>query len=147
MPASLRRPTGVTFVALALFWLFVSAIGNLLVWSSMQSTPFPPGSPAASIVVALTGPLFVSLVSLYGITALVATIAVWRMLSWMAVAFLVWSVAALLLGAFFLRMFPASIMMGGRFAAFAFFAGMAAILWMIYRYLRRVAIGRTNAAL
>jgi hypothetical protein len=147
MSASSRRPTGVTFVALALFWLFVSAIGNLLVWRSMQSTLFPPGAPAAGVVEALTGPLFVSLVSLYGVTALVATIATWRMLPWMSVAFLIWSVAALLLGAFFLRVIPASLIMGGKLAAFAFVAGMAAILWMIYRYLRRVAVGGANAAL
>jgi hypothetical protein len=147
MSATSRRPTGVTLVALALFWLFASAIGNLLVWRSMQATVFPPGSPAAGLVEALTGPLFVSLVSLYGVTALVATVAAWRMLPWMSVAFLIWSVAALLLGAFFLRVIPASLIMGGKFAAFAFVAGLAAILWMIYRYLRRVAVGRANAAL
>ena len=147
MSASSRRPMGVTFVALALFWLFVAAIGNLFVWRSMQPTLFPPQSPAAGIIEALTGPLFVSLVSLYGVTALVATIAAWRMLPWMSVAFLIWSVAALLLGAFFLRAIPASLIMGGKFAAFAFVAGMAAILWIIYRYLRRVAVGSANAAL
>jgi hypothetical protein len=147
MPASSRRPTGVTLVALALSWLFVSAICNLLVWRSMQSTPFPPGSPAAGFVGALTGPLFVSLVSLYGVTALVAAIAAWRMLPWMSGAFLVWSVTALLLGAFFLRVIPASLLMGGKFAAIASVGGMAAILWVIYRYLARMAPNATNAAL
>jgi hypothetical protein len=123
------------------------AIGNLFVWRSIQPTAFPPGSPAAAVIPALTGPLFDSLVSLYGVTALVAAIAVWRMLPWMSVAFLIWSVVALLLGTFLLEVIPSSLIMGGRFAAVAFVAGLAAILWLTYRYLQRVAPNATNAAL
>jgi hypothetical protein len=147
MSATSRRPAGVTLLALALFWLFLSAVGNLFVWRSPQLTLFPSGSPAAGLVEALTGPLFVFLVSLYGVTALVAAIAAWRMLSWMSVAFLVWSVAALVLGAFFLQVIPASLLMGGGIAAAVFVAGLAVVLWMIYRYLRRVTPDATDARL
>jgi hypothetical protein len=145
MAATARRPTGLTLLALALFFLFVSAIGNLLVWRSIQPTAFPPGSPAIGAIRALTGPLFSSLVSLYGVTALVAAIAAWRMLPWMSIAFVIWSVAALLLGTFFLEAIPSSLIMGGRFSAITFVVGLAAILWLIYRYLQRIAPNATNA--
>lgn len=149
MSANSRRPTGVTVVAVALFCFFFSAIGNLVVWRSAQSSgAYPPGSPAAGIVVALTGPPFVSLVSLYAVTALIAATAAWRMLRWMSSAFVAWSIAALLLGAFFLRVFlrvvPAKITLAGRLGATASLIGMMVILWLVYRYLRRMAIRATN---
>ena len=144
MSATSRRPTGLTSLAPALIWLFICAIGNLLVWRSMQPAGFPPGSPETAVIQALTGPLFASLLSLYGVTALLAAIAVWRMLPWMSVAFLVWSVVALLLGTFFLEAIPPGLIMGGRFAAVAFVAGLAAILWLIYRYLQRVTPNTTR---
>jgi len=57
MSAIRRRPTRLTLLALALFCLIASAIGNLLVWRSMQPTAFPPGSPGAGAIQALAGPL------------------------------------------------------------------------------------------
>lgn len=95
----------------------------------------------------MTGPLFDSLLSLYGLTALVAAVSVWRMLPWMSAAFLVWSIMALLLGMVFLEAIPPSLIMGGRYAAVAFVAGLAAILWLIYRYLQRIAPNAANGAL
>jgi hypothetical protein len=66
---------------------------------------------------------------------------------WMPRAFLVWSVAAVLLGAFFLLEVPAELILGGKTAAVAFALGLAAILWLIYQYLKRVAVGGSSAAL
>jgi hypothetical protein len=147
MSAGSRRPAGVTWVALALVWFFVSAVGNLFVWRSLPAASlFPPGSPVMTLVEALNGPLFTPLVGFYGITALVAAIAAWRMHPWMPRAFLVWSVAAVLLGTFFLLALPAELMWGGKSAVAALVLGMAAILWLIYRYLRRVAVGSASAA-
>jgi hypothetical protein len=48
-----------------------------------------------------------------------------RMRPWMPRAFLVWSVAALLLGAFFLLMIPAELVLGGKSAGAAFVLGGA----------------------
>ena len=134
-------------MALALVWFFVIGIGNLFVWRSIPTGVFPPGSPAATLVASLTGPLFTSLLGIYGVTALVAAVAAWRMHRWMPRAFLVWSVAAVLLGALFLFEVPAELILGGKAAAVAFALGLAAILWLIYRYLQRVAVGGTSAAL
>jgi hypothetical protein len=143
-----RRPTGVTIISLVLFWLFLSAIGNLFVAGSMQTASFfPPASPAAKFANAVSSSSFVFLVVFYGVTALVGAVATWRMRSWMPLAFLVWSIAALLLGAFFLSVIPAEILLGGKPAAAVFVLGMAALLWLIYRYLRRVAPAASNAAL
>jgi hypothetical protein len=138
---------GVTWVALALVWFFVAGIGNLFVWRSIPTSVFPPGSPAATFVAALNGPLFTSLFGFYGVTALVAAVAAWRMHRWMLRAFLVWSVAAVSLGAFFFLEVPAELVLGGKTAAAAFVLGLAAILWLIYRYLQRVAVGSASAAL
>ena len=69
------------------------------------------------------------------------------MRSWMPLAFLVWSLSALLLGAFFLLVIPSDILLGGKAAAAAFVLGMAAVLWLTYRYVQRVASGASNAAL
>jgi hypothetical protein len=147
MSANFRRPAGVTLVALALFFFFVSAIGNLLVRRSIQDASFPAGSPGATFAAALNGPLCVSLIAFYAVTALVASIAAWRMHPWMPRAFLSWSVAALLLGAFFLTIIPTEILLGGKPAAAAFELGMAALLWLVYGYLRRAALAGANAAL
>jgi hypothetical protein len=138
---------GVTWVALALVWFFVSGIGNLFVWRSIPTGVFPPSSPAATFVAALNGPLFTSLFGFYGVTSLVAAVAAWRMHRWMLRAFLVWSVAAVFLGASFLLEVPAELILGGKAAAVAFGLGLAAILWLIYRYLQRVAVGSASAAL
>jgi hypothetical protein len=147
MSTSSRRPVGVTWVTLALVWFFVSGIGNLFVWRSIPPGVFPPGSPAATFVAALNGPLFTSLSGFYGVTALVAAVAAWRMHRWMLRTFLVWSVAAVLLGAFFLLEVPTELILGGKTAAAALALGLAAILWLIYRYLQRVAVGSGSAAL
>jgi hypothetical protein len=151
MSTNLRRPTGVTWVALALVWFFVTGIGNLFVWRSIPPGVFPPGSPLATFVAALNGPLFTSFFGFYGVTALVAAVAAWRMHRWMPRAFLVWSVAAVSLGAFFLLEVPAEFMLGSKTAAVALALGLAGMsafgLWLIYRYLQRVAVGSASAAL
>ena len=135
------RPVGITVIALLLFWFFVSAIGNLFVSKSMRSAPlFPPGSPAAHFAAAVSGPYFSSLVVLYGLAALVAGVATWRMRPWMPLAFLIWSVAAMLLGTFFLVAIPTELLWGGKPAAAAFVLGTAVALWLTYRYVRRTAI-------
>src|SRR5262249_2211982 len=64
---------------------------------------------------------------LYGVTALVAAIAAWPMHPWMPRAFLVWSVAALLLGAFFLLLIRADVIWGGKSAATTFVLGVAPV--------------------
>jgi hypothetical protein len=142
-----RRPAGVTVISLMLFWLFFSAIGNLFVWRSIRTANgFPPSSPAARFVTALDTSSFNLLVALYGVTALIAAFATWRMRPWMPAAFLAWSLAALLLGAFFLLVIPTGLIWGGKPAAIAFVVGMAVILWLIYRYIHRVSRA-LNAAL
>jgi Ca2+/Na+ antiporter len=137
----------VTIVSLALFWLFLSAVGNLFVSKSFQSASgFPPASPAAKFATAVSSSTFILLVIFYGVTALVAAIATWRMRSWMPIAFLVWSFAALLLGVFFLLLIPTELFWGGKPAAAAFVLGLAVFLWLMYRYVRRVAYAASNAA-
>lgn len=100
---------------------------------------FPPGSPAAHFASAVSGPYFAPLVVLYGVTALIAAVATWLMRPWMPLAFLIWSVAAVLLGTFFLVAIPTELLWGGRPAAAAFVLGMAVVLWLAYRYVRRAA--------
>jgi uncharacterized membrane protein (DUF2068 family) len=137
----------VTVIALILFWLFVSAIGNLFVSRSMQTENlFPPASPAARFAAALSSSYFVLLVSFYGVTALVAAVATWRMRKWMPRAFLIWSVVAMVLAVFFLFEIPTELFWGGKPAAATFVLGMAAVLLLAYRYIRRVAAGGLNAA-
>ena len=148
MTTNSSRPTGVTIVSFVLFWLFLSAVGNLFVSQSLHAAGvFPPESPAAKFAAAVNTPLFVLLVAFYGITALVAAVAMWRMRSWMPLAFLVWSLAALLLGTFFLLLIPTEIIWGGKPAAAAFVLAMALVLWLIFGYVRRVASAGPNAAL
>ena len=148
MTANSSRPKGVTVLSFVLFWLFLSAVGNLFVSQSLHAAGvFPPGSPAARFASAVNTPLFVLLVAFYGVTALVAAVAIWRMRSWMAVAFLVWSLAALLLGTFFLLLVPTEIIWGGKPTAAAFVLGMALVLWLIFRYVQRIASAGSNAAL
>ena len=143
-----QRPTGVTVISLVLFCLFISAIGNLFVWRSIQTAnAFPPSSPAARFATAMTGSSFDVLVASYGVAALIAAFATWRMRPWMSAAFLVWSLAALLLGPFFLLVIPTELIWGGKPAAGAFVLGMAVILWLIYRYVHRVSPRALNAAL
>lgn len=101
----------------------------------------------AGLLAALTSPVFYLLVGLYGVTALMAAIATWRMNSRMAAAFAIWSGAALALGAYFLLSMPPSLIWGGRLAAAAFMLGLAAALWAIFRFLRRTAQGEANVAL
>jgi hypothetical protein len=144
----MRRPTGATVIAAVLFWFFISAIGNLLVSRSLQTAnAFPPSSPGARFVVAVSGSGFVVLVMLYGLTALVAAVATWRMRRWMPMAFLLWSVSAISLGAFFMFAVPQELLWGGELAGMAFVGVMAAVLWWVYRYLRRICSGVPSAAL
>jgi hypothetical protein len=46
-----------------------------------------------------------------------------------------------------LTIIPTEILLGGKPAAVAFELGMAALLWLIYGYLRRAALAGANAAL
>lgn len=139
------RPVGITVIALLLLWFFVSAIGNLFVSRSMRSeTFFPLGSPAAHFAAAVSGPFFAPLVVLYGLAALVAGVATWRMRPWMPLAFLIWSITAVLLGTFFLVAIPTELLWGGKPAAATFVLGTAVALWLTYRYVRRAAIRGLN---
>lgn len=147
-PTSHPRPTGMAVLAFVLLWFSLSAVGNLFVSSSMRSLAyFPPGSPAASFAKAVASPLFVMLVACYGLAALVAAVATWRMSSWAPRAFLCWSVAAVALGTFFLAVVPTELLWGGRPAAAAVVLGVAVALWFVYRYVRRVTYGGASAAL
>src|SRR5438045_7080699 len=148
MTSNSGRPTGVTIVSVVLFWLFLSAVGNLFVSQSLQGAGvFPPASPAAKFAAAVSTPLFVLLVSFYGVTALVAAVATWRMRSWMPLAFLVWSVAALLLGVFFLLLIPPEVLWGGKPAAAAFVLVMELVVWLIFRYVMCVASDGVNTSI
>jgi hypothetical protein len=147
MTTNSRRPIGITLVSLVLFWLFIAAVGNLFVWKSVGSANFPPASPAATFANAMNSSSFVLLVSFYGVTALVAAVGTWLMRSWMPLAFLAWSIAAMLLGGFFLFVIPAEILLGGKPAAVAFIVGMGLLLWLVYRYVHRVASAAPQAAL
>ena len=147
MTTKSRRPAGLTLVSLVLFWLFLSAVGNLFVWKSVGAPNFPPASPAAKLITAMSGSPFVLLVSLYGVTALVAAVAIWCVRPWMPLAFLVWSIAALFLGAFFRVVVPDAILLGGKPAGVAFIVGVGVLLWLVYRYARRLASAASSAAL
>jgi hypothetical protein len=139
LSSSPARPTGVTWVALALLCFCVSAMGNLIAWTTLQTTSsFPPGSPGDRFVGALAQPMLPPLLGLYGVTALLAAIGAWRMRPWMARAFLLWAATAFGLLTFLLLVVPTELVWGGEFAGIAFVLGSAAILWIVYRYLRRV---------
>jgi hypothetical protein len=145
---SSHRPKGVTIISFVLFWLFLSAIGNLFVSKSIQTAnAFPPSSPAAKFATAVSSSSFTLLLTFYGVTALVAAVATWRMRPWMPIAFLVWCIAAVLLGVFFLSVTPTELILGGKPAATASVLGMAVVLWLLYRYVHRVALAASNAAL
>jgi hypothetical protein len=135
-----NRPRGISLIAPLLLFFFVSAIGNLFVSRSMGSEDiFPAGSPFAHFAAAVSGPYFPPLVILYGLAALIAAVGMWRMRPWMPVAFLVWSITAVVHGTFFLFAFPKELLWGGKSAAATFVLGTAVALWLTYRYVRRAA--------
>jgi hypothetical protein len=141
------RPAGVTLVSLGLLCISLSALVNLGVWTWLRKqVAFPPESPAAALVNALTGPLFIPIAGAYGLAALIAAAAVWLMRPWMTLAFATWSVAALAFCSWFLWSAPTVLIWGGFMAGAAFVVVVAILLWLIYRYLRRVASGGARAA-
>ena len=108
-----KRAPGATLLAIVLGYLAVAgAIGAVIV-------PGGLGPSAASIV--------------YAGSATVAAIGIWRRRHWAAAAFAVWGCIALLYG-----MLMAMLLDSGPVRQALFFMIFAAVLWPLYRYVRRL---------
>lgn len=88
-----RRATGVTLFSVVLVALAVLGVSAPFVWSdpSVQVVQRHLGTH-------MGGDTFAAMAMVFGLTALVASVLIWRMSSWMMLAYGVWSVAALVLG-------------------------------------------------
>jgi hypothetical protein len=110
------------------------------VWRAAgASLQVPEGSSLARFVEAANSPLFTGLALAYGATALVACIAIWRMRPWMATAFAAWGAAVALTGVWLVTAVPSELLAGGVLVGLAFVVGCVGLLWVGYRYVRRVA--------
>jgi uncharacterized membrane protein (DUF2068 family) len=127
-------------LALALGWLAIGGFGNALVWrGAAASLQVPDSSRPAQFVAALSSPLFTGIALAYGATALLACIGIWRMRPWMATAFAVWGAVVTLMGVWLVTALPGDLLAGGVFVGIAFVVGCVALLWVGYRYVRRIA--------
>ncbi len=89
------RTAGMTLFSVVLACLAVLGLVAAFVWSdpAMQVAQLPLGRP-------LGGRAFFVLSVVFGLTALSASVLIWRMSSWMALAYGGWLVAALALGVY-----------------------------------------------
>jgi hypothetical protein len=135
-----RRPIGATVLALALGWLAIGGFGNALVWRAAgASLQMPESSPLARFIEAASSPLFTGIALAYGATAMIACIAIWRMRPWMTTAFAVWGTAVTLTGVWLVTAMPSELLAGGVFVGLVFVVGCVGLLWVGYRYVRRIA--------
>ncbi len=90
-----RRPTGMTLFSVVLACLAVVGVVAAFLWSDpvMQVVQWPPGMRMA-------GRAFFVLAMVFGLTALSASVLIWRMSSWLRLAYGAWLVAALVLGVY-----------------------------------------------
>jgi hypothetical protein len=135
-----RRPIGATFLALALGWLALGGFGNALVWrAANESFRGAESSPLARFLEAASSPLFTIIALTYGGTALAACIGIWRMRPWMTKAFIAWGIAVTVTGAWMVWAIPADLLLGGTIVGVAFVCACTALIWVGYRYVRRIA--------
>jgi hypothetical protein len=88
-----RRPVGVTLTSLALAYLgAVGVAGSLLLPNAIGAAVAPQIMRAS---VAITSWSLSGLTLLYGLTALLASVGLWRMMPWGRQAFAAWVVVAL----------------------------------------------------
>ena len=119
-----RRPLGITLLSVVLAWLAIAGFGNALVWnsSSVQTTQHQVG-------LNIGGWAFTVLALIYGLSALVTSVGLWRMARWAGRAYLSWSCTAGVLGAYFLWAGFADFFCGALFLVV-----MILVLALGYRY-------------
>jgi len=107
------RPRGAALLAMVLAYLAVAgAIGAVVI-------PYGMGPSAASIA--------------YAGSAAVAAIGIWRSRRWASTAFAVWACIALLNG-----LVIGVLLDSGPVRQAIFFVAMTGVLWLLYRYVRRL---------
>ena len=94
----IRRPLGLTVVALILGWLGVAGVLNTFVWYPARAA-IRADTPAhlRMMVDAIASPAVSLGAALYAITALVSAVGVWRLRPWAHLAIFAWGASIVIL--------------------------------------------------
>ena len=118
----MKRPFGITLVALVLVWLGLGAFVFAMTAETLAAT-----GPQWQLV--QVGAL------VYGLTAVVAAFGLWKLRRWGYVAFVGWVAAVLAIGLWWPAAFPGLTL--PQWAAWVWIAAVAAIMLPLGRYVRR----------
>ena len=118
----MKRPIGVTVICVALALLSLAGFGNMYL-------DLTDGGAFGTVVSVMT--LF------YGMSALVASIGLWKLKSWSYRAFLVWAAVAMAIGMYETPISSLDVPLLGHITLW-FAIGMA--LWWVARYIRKVEL-------
>jgi uncharacterized membrane protein (DUF2068 family) len=117
----MKRPTGITIVCLALGWLALAGFVNAFVFLSGIETPMP---------------MYVGFIAAaYGITALVATIGLWRMQKWGLQSLRAWMLVCVVLLFAFVPVF--GFMQAPPLMLLLFVTLVASLFWALNRYVSK----------
>ena len=118
----MKRPFGITLVALVLVWLGLGAFVLAMTAETLAAT-------GARWQLVQVGAL------VYGLTAAVAAFGLWKLRRWGYVAFVGWVAAVLAIGLWWPAAFPGLTL--PQWAAWLWIAVVAAIMLPLGRYVRR----------
>jgi hypothetical protein len=134
-------------MSLLLGWLAVAGFINAFAWKAAALAFDETLPPRLSVFIdAAQSWGFTILALAYGLTALAASIGIWRLRPWMARAFMAWSLAVLTLFIWLLLVWQQELPAGGKTIAGLWLVGMAVVLAVLYFYVRSIARGAQRAA-
>lgn len=148
MQDSPERPFGATLMSLLLGCLAVAGFLNAFAWKAAAPAFDETLPPLLSVFIYVAQSWrFTVLALAYGLTALAASIGIWRLRLWMVPAFLAWSLAATTLTAWLTLVARQELPAETHVSIGPSLLGTAVVLAALYFYVRRIARGARSAAL
>ncbi len=140
----MKRPLGITILSLLLAWLAVAGFGNAVIWNLSTVQELMQKLPPSERMPIVGGPAFTAIALVYGVTAALASVTLWRMHPAASLAYGAWCIAVLLSGLWMVFAgFESDIALG---LAFAF--GAAALLALGIPYVKaKLRSARPNNSL
>ncbi len=137
-PASVKRPTGATVLAIVLGWLGVAGLLNSFVWWFLPTEFLDRASPQLQSTLRAVRTPTLSLIALaYGLSALAACVYLWRMRPQMRTAMSFWVVSVAAFGAYFSIAVPSGPTTW--IAELAFFVPLAALVTGLWLYVAQLS--------
>ena len=143
-----HRPLGATLLSLLLGWDALVGVINAFAWKVAAPTFNKALPPLLSVFIYTAQSWRFTILALaYGLTALAASIGIWRLRPWMVRAFLVWSATAMTLFVWLALVARQETPADSQVATWPWLVGAATVLAILYFYVFSLAKGAGRAAL